>query len=75
MTRMDKWVVWFSVQLLSELLQLQLVVISTYTVYRCWYTFHDFFAIGLGLERYQYRYTHGRQSSYMLKFSGEVTAT
>ncbi len=46
---MDKWVVWFFVQLLSELLQLQCAILSTYTVYRCWYVNHDFFAIGLGL--------------------------
>jgi hypothetical protein len=27
------------------------------------------------LEQYQDRYTHGAHSSFMLKFSGEVTAT
>jgi hypothetical protein len=27
------------------------------------------------LEQYQGRYTHGAHSSFMLKFSGEVTAT
>jgi hypothetical protein len=29
----------------------------------------------LFLEQYQDRYTHGAHSSFMLKFSGEVTAT
>jgi hypothetical protein len=33
------------------------------------------FAFVFSLEQYQDRYTQGLQSSFMLEFSGEVTAT